>query len=163
MDNAGFFHKPGNLGYLDITSLTIHADLYGIVNSRVENAIGERADFKVLRFNTAHLLIYGSIQTKSKWNVSYGLLTPVRFNFNGVARIEGEFEIAGDEISPDLEEIVSESGIIAKLQETTVAIGVGRKLSPNLGFEISLLNSLRTVNYSYRFAAKTITNSDDQL
>ncbi len=95
--------------------------------------------------------------------MSYGLLTPVSFNFSGFARIEGEFEIANEDISPGLEELVSESGIITKLQETTVAFGVGRKLNPSLGFGISLLNTLRTVNYSYRFSAKTLTNSDDYM
>ncbi|MEP1954746.1 MAG: hypothetical protein ABJJ26_07400, partial [Algoriphagus sp.] len=161
VDNAGVFYNPGNLGYLDTTSLTINANLYGLENIKIENALGQRADFKGLRFNTVPLLISGSIQTKSSWNLSYGLLTPVSFNFNGVARIEGNFEIAPENISPGKEEVVSESGINTKLQETTLAVGFGKKLSPNLGFGLSLLNTIRTVDYSYRFSAKTLTNSQD--
>ena len=161
LDNAGVFYNPGNLGFLDTTSLSINANLYGLENIKIENALGQRADFKGIQFNTIPLLISGSIQTKSDWNVSYGLLTPVSFNFNGVARIEGEFDLAGDEFSPGMEQVVSESGIITKLQETTVAIGVGKKINSQLGFGISLLNTLRTMNYSYRFSAKALTNSDD--
>ncbi|SFT39112.1 hypothetical protein SAMN04489724_0550 [Algoriphagus locisalis] len=161
VDNAGVFYNPGNLGYLDTTSLSINANLYGLENITIENALGQRADFKGIQFNTIPLLISGSIQTKSDWNVSYGLLTPVSFNFNGVARIEGQYELASEDISPGQEDLVSESGIITKVQETTVALGIGKKLSPNLGFGISLLNTLRTLNYSYRFSAKALTNSDD--
>ncbi|WP_339878947.1 hypothetical protein [uncultured Algoriphagus sp.] len=161
LDNAGVFYNPGNLAFLDTTSLSINANLYGLENIKIENALGQRADFKGIQFNTIPLLISGSIQTKSDWNVSYGLLTPVSFNFNGVARIEGEFDLAGDEFSPGMEQVVSESGIITKLQETTVAIGVGKKINSQLGFGISLLNTLRTMNYSYRFSAKALTNSDD--
>ncbi len=43
VDNAGVFYNPGNLGYLDTTSLTINANLYGIENIRIENALGQRA------------------------------------------------------------------------------------------------------------------------
>ena len=161
IDNAGVFYNPGNLGYMDTTSLSINANLYGLENVNIENALGQRADFKGIQFNTVPLLISGSIQTKSDWNVSYGLLTPVSFNFNGVARIEGEYNLAPEDISPGKEDLVSESGISTKLQETTVALGIGKKLNPNLGFGISLLNTLRTVNYSYRFSAKALTNSED--
>lgn len=161
LDNAGVFYNPGNLGYLDTTSLSINANLYGLENVKIENALGQRADFKGIQFNTVPLLISGSIQTKSDWNVSYGLLTPVSFNFNGIARIEGQYELADEDISPGKENIVSESGVITKLQETTVAVGIGKKLNPNLGFGVSLLNTLRTVNYSYRFSAKALTNSED--
>jgi hypothetical protein len=163
VDNAGVFYNPGNLGYLDTTSLSINANLYGLENVRIENALGQRADFKGIQFNTVPLLVSGSIKTKSDWNVSYGLLSPVNFNFNGVARIVGEFDIAREEISPGKEEVVGESGIISKVQETTLALGIGKKLSSNLGFGISLLNTIRTVNYSYRFSAKAFTNNTDYI
>ncbi|MFC5624685.1 hypothetical protein [Algoriphagus winogradskyi] len=163
LDNAGVFYNPGNLGYLDTTSLSINANLYGLENINIQNALGQRADFKGIQFNTVPLLVSGSLATKSDWNLSYGLLTPVSFNFNGVARIVGEFDVAGEELSPGKEEVVSESGIITKVQETTVALGIGRKLSSNLGFGISLLNTIRTVNYSYRFSAKALTNNEDYI
>ena len=163
VDNAGVFYNPGNLGFLDTTSLSINANLYGLENINIQNALGQRADFKGLQFNTIPLPVSGSLQTKSDWNISYGLLSPVSFNFNGVARVVGEFNIAGEEVSPGKEEVVSESGIITKVQETTVALGLGKILNSNLGFGISLLNTIRTVNYSYRFSAKALTTNPDQL
>ncbi|UZD23006.1 hypothetical protein [Algoriphagus halophytocola] len=162
-DNAGVYYNPGNLAYLDTSSLTINANTYGIENVKIVNALGQRADFKGLQFNTIPLLVSGSIQTNSKWNISYGLMTPVSFSFNGIARLNGFFDLATGEISPGEEELVAESGINTKVQETMVAIGAGRKIGENLGFGISLLNTLRTVNYSFRFSAKALTNTEDYL
>lgn len=160
-DNAGVFYNPGNLAYLDTSSLTINANTYGLENVKIENALGQQADFKGLQFNTIPLLVSGSIRTGSEWNLSYGLLTPVSFNFNGVARLDGLYDLVDNELSPGAEELVAESGISTKVQETTVAVGAGKKIGENLGFGISLLNTLRTVNYSYRFSAKTLTNVED--
>ncbi|PZX51923.1 hypothetical protein [Algoriphagus chordae] len=161
IDNAGVFYNPGNLAFLDTTSLSINANLYGLENVKIENALGQRADFKGIQFNTVPLLISGSIQTNSNWNISYGLLTPVSFNFNGVARMDGFYDVVGDQVSPGLEELVAESDLITKVNETTLALGVGKKLNSNLGFGVTLLNTLRSVNFSYRFSAKTLTNQTD--
>ena len=157
------FYTPGNLGFSDTTSLSINANIYGLENINTQNYLGQRTDLKGLQFNTIPLPVSGSLQTKSDWNISYGLLSPVSFNFSGVARVVREFHIAGEEVSPGKEEVVSESGIITKVQETRVALGVDKMLNSNPGFGISVWNTIRTVNYSYRFSAKALTNNPDQL
>ncbi|MBN3583085.1 hypothetical protein JYB64_11865 [Algoriphagus aestuarii] len=163
LDNAGVFYNPGNLAFLDTTTLSINANLYGLENIKIENALGQRADFKGLQFNTVPLLISGSIKSKSEWNISYGLLTPVSFKFSGVARVNDYFDLVDEAESPGQEELVAESGLNSQVQETMVTLGIGKKVSPNLGIGFSLLNTLRTVNYTYRFNAKTLTNGNDHI
>jgi len=156
IDNAGVYYNPGNLAYLDTTTLSINANMYGIENIRIENALGQKGDFKGLQFNTIPLLISGSINNNSKWNLSYGLLTPVSFKFNGNARIVGDFDLIKESESPGKEELVAESSINTTVQETTLTLGIGRKIKPNLGFGLSLINTYRSVNYNYRFSARTL-------
>ncbi|WP_075352099.1 hypothetical protein [Algoriphagus marinus] len=156
IDNAGVYYNPGNLAYLDTTTLSINANLYGIENIKVQNALGQKADFKGVQFNTIPLLISGSIRNKSKWNISYGLLTPVSFKFNGNARIVGDFDLIEEAESPGKEELVAESSINTTVQETALTLGIGRKIKPNLGFGLSLINTFRSVNYDYRFSARTL-------
>ncbi len=161
LDNAGVYYNPGNLAFLDTSSISINANLYGLENIKIENALGEREDFRGLQFNTVPLLISGTIKNKTPWNLSYALITPVSFRFNGVARLERDFDLIDEEESPGPEELVSETALAATVQETTVILGIGRKIKPNLGFGISLLNTLRSVDFNYRFNAKTFSNSDD--
>ncbi|MBB6327700.1 hypothetical protein FHS59_003343 [Algoriphagus iocasae] len=163
IDNAGVYYNPGNLAFLDTTTLSINANLYGLENIKIENALGQRADFKGLQFNTVPLLISGSIKSKSNWNISYGLLTPVSFKFSGIARINDYFDLVEESESPGPEELVAESGLNSQVQETMVTLGLGKKIGKNLGFGISLLNTLRSVNFNYRFNSKTLTNSDDYI
>lgn len=159
IDNAGVYYNPGNLAYLDTTTLSINANLYGLENIKLNNALGQEADYKGVQFSTIPLLISGSIANRSKWNISYGLLTPVSFKFSGNARIAGDYELIDDTESPGNEELVAESTINTNVQETTLTLGIGRKLKPNLGFGLSLINTLRSVNYDYRFSARTLINS----
>ncbi|MDN3204791.1 hypothetical protein [Algoriphagus sediminis] len=163
LDNAGVYYNPGNLAFLDTSSISINANLYGLENITIENALGEREDFRGLQFNTIPLLISGTIRNKSPWNLSYALITPVSFQFNGVARLERDFDLIDDQESPGLEELVSETSLTTSVQETTVILGIGRKIKPNLGFGISLLNTYRSVNFNYRFNAKTFSNTENEF
>lgn len=163
IDNAGVYYNPGNLAFLDTSSLSINANLYGLENIEIQNALGQAQDFKGLQFNTVPLLISGTIKNKSKWNLSYGLITPVSFKFNGNARIDQEIDLVPEGESPGLEELVSESGLNTRIQETSLILGIGKKLNSNLGFGLSLMNTLRSVDFTYRFSAKTLTNGADSF
>ncbi|GMQ29905.1 hypothetical protein [Algoriphagus confluentis] len=163
VDNAGVFYNPGNLAFLDTTTLTLNANLYGLENIRVENALGEQADFKGLQFNTIPLLISGAFRLKNSFQINYGLLTPVNFKFNGVARIDRLSDLIEEAESPGQEEILAESAISNRLQETTLALGISKKINSNLGIGLSLLNTFRSVDYSYRFSGKTLTNQSTPL
>lgn len=163
LDNAGVFYNPGNLAYLDSGSLSLNANFYGLESIQVENALGDRADFKGLQFNSFPLLISGSFSLKNKLRIHYGLLTPVNFKFNGIARIDRISDLVDEAESPGPEELLAESGVNTRVQETTLALGIGKKINPNFSYGVSLLSTLRSVDYSFRFAAKTLTNSDDYI
>jgi len=163
LDNAGVFYNPANLAFLDTSSLSLNANFYGIENIRVENALGERADFRGFQFNTIPLLISGSINTKRGLKINYGLLTPLSFKFNGIARIDRTSNLVNDSESPGMEELLAESSINTRVQETSLTIGVSKKVGSNLGLGLSLINTLRSLDYSYQFSAKTLTNRTEPL
>ncbi len=163
IDNAGVFYNPANLAFLDTSSISINANLYGIETIEIENALGQRESFNGLQFNSVPLLISGTIKSKSTWNISYALVTPVSFKFNEVARIEGEVNLIDEDESPGNEELVAESGLNTKVQETSLLIGVGKEISNRLGFGLSLINTLRSIDYNYRFNAKGFTNAEDPI
>lgn len=163
LDNAGVFYNPGNLAFLDTTVISLNANLYGLENIQVENALGQQADFAGLQFNTVPLLISGALRLKSGFRINYGLLTPVSFKFNGVARINRLSDLINENESPGQEELVAESAVSTRVQETTLALGVSKKLNLNLGVGLSLLTTLRSLDYSYRFSGKTLTNQLDPL
>jgi hypothetical protein len=158
LDNAGVYYNPGNLAFLDTTTLSLTANSYGLESIQIENALGERADFRGLQFNTIPLLISGAFKLKSGFQINYGLLTPVSFKFNGIARIQRLSDLIPEEESPGPEELIAESGIYTRVQETSLALGISKKINPALGIGISLLNTLRSVDYSLRFSGKTLTN-----
>lgn len=162
-DNAGVFYNPGNLAFLDTTSLSLNANLYGLENIKIENALGEKADFKGLQFNTVPLLISGALKLKNGFRLNYGLLTPVSFKFNGVARIDRLSDLVEENESPGEEELLAESSINTRVQETTLALGVSKKIGPRLGIGLTLLNTIRTVDFTYQFSGKTLTNELDPL
>lgn len=163
VDNAGVYYNPGNLAFLDTSSISINANLYGLQNIEIENALGQRQNFKGLQFNTIPLLVSGTIKSKSKWNLSYALITPVSFTFNGLARIDDLVEILPDDVSPGPEDLVAESGINLRVQETSILFGIGRRLKRNLGFGMSLVNTFRSLDYTSRFTAKTFSNTEPSV
>ncbi|WPR77867.1 hypothetical protein [Algoriphagus sp. NG3] len=161
IDNAGVFYNPGNLGFLDTASISINSNFYGLDNINIQNALGREADYRGLQFNTVPLLISGSVSLSPKWKLSYGLLTPVSFKFNGNARlVEIDDWIQGD-ISPGDEELVAESSLNTRLQETTLVLGMGRKINSHWGLGLSLINTLRTTDFTTGFSAKTLSNGED--
>lgn len=157
-DNAGVFYNPGNLAFLDTTSLSLNANLYGLETINIENALGEQADFKGLQFNTIPLLISGAFKFKNGFRLNYGLLTPVSFKFNGVARIDRYSNLVEESESPGEEELLAESSINTRVQETSLALGVSKKIGSRLGIGLTLLNTIRTVDFTYQFSGKTLTN-----
>lgn len=106
LDNAGVYYNPGNLSFLDTASLSINSNFYGMDNISIQNALGNQADYKGLQFNTIPLLISGSVTLSPKWKLSYGLLTPVSFKFNGNARLVEMADLINEDESPDRKSVV---------------------------------------------------------
>lgn len=163
LDNSGVYYNPGTMAFGDTLGLSINSNFYGLETIRIQNALGQKADFNGKKFNAIPLAISGVLPIKSSWKFNYGLLSPVNFNFGGVARIVQFSDLVPESESPGMEELVAESAINSLVQETMVALGVSKKMNPHLGFGLSLLNTLRSTEFSYRFSAKTLTNQEEPI
>jgi len=162
-DNSAVYYNPGGLGFIDETTISINANLYRIENVRIENALGQEADFRSSSFNTVPILIGGMLKIKNPyWRIGYGLLAPVDFSFQGNARIDGQFGIVNDLESPGSEVLVGESEKNSKLTEVTAALGVGRKLNDNWSVGLTNLFTLRSLSYQRQLLAHVILNDPSQ-
>jgi hypothetical protein len=162
-DNSAVYYNPGGLGFIDETTISINANLYRIENVRIENALGQAADFRSSSFNSVPILVGGMFRIKNpQWRVGYGLLAPVDFSFKGNARIDGQFGIVNDAESPGSELLVGESEKSSTLTEVTAAIGVGRKLNDYWSVGLTNLFTLRSLSYQRQLLVHVILNDPSE-
>ena len=64
-DNTMIYYNPAGLGFLEESSLSINANAYRVENIKVENALGDAADFKSNKLGSVPLLARGMIRTGS--------------------------------------------------------------------------------------------------
>ena len=121
-DNTMIYYNPGALGLLENSSISINANAYRIENIRVENALGEQADFKSAKVGSVPLLAGGMINREgSDWKIGYAFLNPVSFDFKGIARVEGNFDLI-EETESSGSKIVKISGISSKSVSPTISV-----------------------------------------
>ena len=162
-DNTMIYYNPGALGFLDNSSVSINASAYGIANIKVENALGQTADFESVQVGSVPLLAGGMIKTKNqKWKIGYAFITPVDFSFKGIARLDNSFEVIDDTESPGLEEVVAEAAITTKTSEVIFALGLGRKLDENWSVGLSNLFTVRSHSYQRNFSTYVFMNDENR-
>ena len=160
-DNTMIYYNPGALGLLDNSSISINANVYRISNIKVENALGQQADFESAQVGSVPLLAGGMINTKDqKWKIGYAFITPVEFNFKGIARLDGNYDIIDNSESAGVEELVAEAGITTKTSELVFAFGLGRKLNENWSFGLSNLFTIRSHSYQRNFSTYAFMNNE---
>ncbi|MGB5191040.1 hypothetical protein [Robiginitalea sp.] len=161
-DNTMIYYNPGALGFLDESSISINANAYRIESIRVENALGNEADFQSSKLGSVPLLAGGMIRTGSeKWKVGYAFISPVDFNFKGIARAEGNYDLVDDSESPGLEETVAEAAVTNKTSELIVAIGLGHQINENWSVGVSNLFTVRSLTYQKSFSTYVFLNQDE--
>jgi len=161
-DNTMIYYNPGALGFLDNSSISVNANAYRIENIKIENALGEKADFKSSQLGSVPLLTGGMINIKDKrWKIGYSFMSPVQFNFKGIARKDGYFDIIDETESPGKEEFVGESGISSKLSEILIVLGAARKLNENWSVGLSNLFTIRSNSYLRNFSTYTFMNNPE--
>jgi hypothetical protein len=147
-DNTMIYYNPGALGFLDESSISINANAYRIETIRVENALGNEADFESGKLGSVPLLAGGMIRTGSeKWKIGYAFIAPLDFSFKGIARVDGNYDLVDDSESVGLEETVAEASLTNKTSELIVAMGIGRKLNENWSVGLSNLFTIRSLTY----------------
>ncbi|MEM9675039.1 MAG: hypothetical protein AAF992_20770 [Bacteroidota bacterium] len=162
-DNSTVYYNPGGLGFIDETTLSVNANLYRIENIQIENAIGQRADFRSSSFGSVPILVGGMFNVKSQdWKVGYSLIAPVDFRFQGNARVDGDFLLVDDSESPGREAVVGEADKTSELSEVTAAIGVGRRLNEYWSVGLTSLFNLRSLEYQRQLLVHMILNDAPQ-
>ena len=162
-DNTMIYYNPGALGLLENSSISINANAYRIENIKVENALGEQADFRSAKVGSVPLVAGGMINREgSDWKIGYAFLNPVSFDFKGIARVEGNFDLIEETESPGLEETVAEAGISTRTSELLIALGLGRKVNENLSFGISNLFTVRSNSYQRNLSNYIFRNDEER-
>ncbi len=162
-DNSTVYYNPGGLGFIENASISVNANVYRIENIKIENALGQQADFKSSQFGSVPILIGGMFKIKSaKWKIGYGLIAPVDFNFKGNARLDGSYAITDDQESPGEEVLVGESEKSSKISEVSLNIGVGRKLNEKWSVGLTQLFTFRSQTYNRQLLAHLILNDEER-
>ncbi len=161
-DNTMIYYNPGALGLLDESSISINANAYRIESIKVENALGNEEDFQSAKLGSVPLLAGGMIRTGSeKWKVGYAFIAPVDFNFKGIARVEGNYDLVDDDESPGLEETVAEASITNKTSELIFAVGIGHKINDNWSVGLSNLFTVRSLTYQRSLSTYVFLNQEE--
>ncbi len=152
-DNSMVYYNPGALGFLEDGDISINANLYQIENIRIENAIGQQADFKSNQIGNVPLLFSGMLsRQESKWKIGYGIMSPVAFQFKGTARLDELYDVVDDESeSPGPEEFIGELTKNVKTTEILGALGFSRKLNDRISIGFSNFLIFRNENFARNF------------
>ncbi len=158
-DNSTVVYNPGALGFITNPSISVNANIYRNENIRIKNALGQEADFKTSNFGSIPSLIAGMVNLKnSDLKLGYGIMSPVNFSFKGTARLDGNFELVDDQVSPGEELFAGELNKYSQVSEFLGAVGFGYKISDQVSIGISNLFTLRTVNYNQLLLSHLILN-----
>ncbi|THD69726.1 hypothetical protein E7Z59_05200 [Robertkochia marina] len=161
-DNTMIYYNPGALGFLENTSITVNANAYRFETIVIENALGQQADFKSKKIGSLPLLAGGMINLKNRrLKIGYGFLSPVDFDFKGIARTEGVAEVLNNIDSPGEEEYVGETSISSSLKELMVILGGGYKISDHFSVGLSNIVTARVRSYSRSWSAYVFANNPE--
>lgn len=161
-DNTALFYNPGSLGFIDTAMVSINANLYKVENIKIQNAVGEQADFKTANFVTVPLLIAGMLPSKNpriKWG--YGLGGPMHFTFNGNGRVDGPYSIVNDAESPGEENYTGQAQVKAKSFETLAGLGLGYRLNNHWSIGLTNQITIRSVEYTNVVLSRFYLNNQD--
>ncbi|MDO6761301.1 hypothetical protein Q4566_13905 [Tamlana sp. 2_MG-2023] len=162
-DNTMLYYNPGALGFLDNSSISVNATAYRAENITISNALGQEANFKSRQLGSVPLLAGGMINVKNdNWKVGYGFMAPTSFNFKGVARKDGFFEIIDDAESSGLEETVAESAVSDRLNEILIAFGAARRLNENWSVGLTNLFTIRSQSFSRSLSTYVFMNDTER-
>lgn len=161
-DNTSIIYNPGSLGFVDTGSISINASLYQVQNIRIENAIGQKADFKSRQLGAVPLLLTGTLKLKNPhYKMGYGFVHPVNFNFNATARLDGFYPIVNSAASPGDEAFIGQQSINSSITEITLALCIARKIGEHWSIGISNLFTGRSRNYTKATLSRFFLNDAD--
>jgi hypothetical protein len=158
-DNTAIYYNPAGLGFTDTGSISINGNFYRYQSYRIVNALGNQADFKSSDLGSVPLLISGMFRVKNpKVRIGYGILQPVDFNFNALARLDGQYPIIDDPQNPGNQEAIVQESTNSSVHEVTVALGFGLRLSEHWSIGLSNLFTGRSQSYVHAGLARVYLN-----
>lgn len=159
-DNTMIFYNPGALGFMENTTFSVNANAYNVSVIRIENALGDKADYLNNQANSVPLLAGGLIRMKTdKVRVGYGIMAPVDFKFKGIARFDGEANVINEMESPGLEELVGESSVSTDLRELVVILASSSKINDNWSVGLSNMFNFRSHTYYRSLSGYVFANN----
>lgn len=162
-DNTMIFYNPGALGLLENSSISINANAYSLETITVDNALGQQADFESAKISSVPLLAGGMFtKDRSDWKIGYAILNSVKFDFQGIARIEGEFDLIEEGESSGLEESVSEASLTTSSSELNFVFGAGKQVNENFSYGFSNLFILRSYSYQRSLSTYSFLNNQER-
>jgi long-subunit fatty acid transport protein len=161
-DNTGVFYNPAGLGFMDTATLSINGNAYQIENIKIENALGQKKDFKSSHLGSVPLFVGGMLRKGEKrLKIGFTVMSSVNFQFKATARIDDTEDIAGDLESPGKEEFIGQSSVNTKVSELLFGLGGGYKLNDNWSVGLSNLFTVRSVSYNRTTIARFFLNQPD--
>lgn len=158
-DNTAVYYNPGILGFTDTGSISINGNLYRLENFRIENALGDKKDFKSKDLGSVPLLVAGTIRThRDRLRIGYGILQPVNFNFKALARLDGSYPIVDDAESPGNEEFICQRNVSSYLHEIMVVASLAWRLDEHWSVGLANLFTGRSYNYTSATVARMYLN-----
>lgn len=159
-DNTMIFYNPAALVFMKNTSVSVNANAYNVQNIKIENALGEQADYLSNQSNSVPLLAGGLIRMKSeKVKVGYGIMAPVDFSFKGIARVDNNIDVINEAESPGEEELVGESSVSTDLRELAFILSSSTALSEKWSVGVTSLFVFRSHLYNRSLNAYVFPNN----
>jgi hypothetical protein len=161
-DNSMIFYNPAAIAFIDSNSFSVNANMYQVENTHIKNILTEKESFKSAQLTSVPLLTSGQFKTKiENLRVSYGIFSPVAFQFRGQARIEGAYAVVPDGESPGVEAFVGDENLFSRLRELVVALGTSYKLSEQWSVGLTNLFDVRSHNFNRALFTRYYLNDAD--
>lgn len=158
-DNAMVFYNPAAIAFIDSNSFSINANVYQVENTRIENILTNDRKFTSTQLNSVPLLTSGQFKTKSeKVRLSYGIFSPVVFQFRGTARVAGAYAVVPDSESPGAETFVGDQSLFIRLREIVAAFGISHKLNEQWSIGLTNLIAVRSHHYNRELFSRYYLN-----
>lgn len=158
-DNTAVYYNPGALGFSDTGSISVSGNLYRVQSFHIQNALGDKADFKSMNLGSVPLLVAGMFRTRnSRLRLGYGILQPVDFDFKAAARLDGNYDVALGPESPGAEALIAQKNVSSTLHEIMVVFTPSWRLGEHWSVGLGNMFTGRSQNFSNVVLARVYLN-----
>jgi hypothetical protein len=115
-----------------------------------QKCLTDENDFKSFQLTSVPCLSSGQFKIKRKHlRLSYGIFSPVAFQFRGLARIEGRYPVVTETESPGNEVYIADENLFSRLREIVIALGASYRFNEQWAVGLTNLIDVRSHNYNH--------------